>query len=393
MIGTTDVGAEAHAEPLQGLANPFHAKPKSPKHKASEKNIGCLPNQRTLKESGFTAVTKPVTPENRQNGLHSRNASKGTGRTAGIGTVSPTIVSDDESLPRSPREYFGLIQTPREIERSSTVPNAESLLQTTKGPDDTETPTRGPKTTGPSVVRSSNTIKARNILDRRPPLGVLHTEENRLKSTLSTRSTKTQPSEPPPKEEPSQSFAVAPSVDDSVGSRTAREMSQVSSIDLAAPTSQITPRLEEPELGTSSEEGEPTLPDRSSGSELPEIDDESVSRSPSHPSINFWVLKTSKPYNKWTNWADATLDHETIDSILNAIGRFTGNRACNTVDVQLQTPGEEYSFQILRDHMDRFEAMKAFMLGQIIDAGRCTAASYPVISIYLRPGLDSSSEV
>lgn len=111
---------------------------------------------------------------------------------------------------------------------------------------------------------------------------------------------------------------------------------------------------------------------------------------PSHlpgtrPSPNFWVLKDSLPHNKWAHWPGATLSHETADSMFIALSEITGDSTCNTIGVELQTPRDEFSFELQRHQPDRFLDLKAFML-QAIDASHCAQRfGHPVINIYLRP--------
>lgn len=383
-----DTGNEKHAEPQQGLASPSsHTKSRLTRRKSSNaKDIGGRPNQRTLKQAGFTAVSKPHTSKDKRKDPGSKMASNDAGRALQIRATSPTIISDDESLPRSPREHFGLKNL--DEERFLKEEHAEISLQNAEEPSEIGTPSKRRKTGGPSILRSSNTIKARKLPKRRPPLVVLHTEEQRLESALCPTSVEAQLSDPPPDECRIPNLSKRPSVDDSVGSPTPRELSRAPSIDLGNPPSETTILPEDSILP-----GLPLAENRSTSRQTPNLEEatsnvESSHRSESRSSVNFWVLRTSKPHNKWIHWADATLFHETIDSMFNALGDFVGNPSCDTIDVQLQTPQEEYSFQLQRDHSDRFEAMKAFML-QIIDAShRGRGFNHTVISIYLRLGIE-----
>lgn len=380
-----DIGNEGFAEPQQGLVSPSHTKSLSTRRKASNtKDIGGRPNQLTLK--GFITISKPLTPKDKRKDPFQKMASIDAGQVQHIRATSPAIISDDESLPRSPREYFGLKnhdkgQTPKEED-------VEVSLQDIREPSDIETPCKRRKTGRPSILRSSNTVKVRKLLERRPPPTVLHTEEHRLESALCPTSTEAQLLDPPPDESRSGDLSTGQSVDDSVGSPTPRIMSRAPSIDLGDPPSETTLLPEEPVS--------PRLPLVGTSSTSRQISDleeaasnaESSLHSKSRSSVNFWVLRTSKPHNKWIHWADATLFHETIDSMFNALGEFTGNPTCTTIDVQLQTSQEEYSFQLQRDHSDRFEAMKAFML-QKIDASHCGRGfNHTVTSIYLRPDIE-----
>lgn len=380
-----DTGNEGLVEPQQGLVSPSHTKSLSTRRKASNtKDISGRPNQLTLK--GFITISKPLTPKDKRKDPVQEMASIDAGQLQHIRATSPAINSDDESLPRSPREYFGLKN--HDKERTPKEEDVEVSLQAIREPSDIETPCKRRKTGRPSILRSSNTVKVRKLLERRPPPTVLHTEEHCLESALCPTSIEAQLSDPPPDECRGRDPSTGQSVDDSVGSPSPRNMSRAPSIDLGDPPSEtellpeeaILPRL--PLAGT-------TTTSRQI-SDLGEVASnvESSLRSESRSSVNFWVLRTSKPHNKWIHWADATLFQETIDSMFNALHKFTGNLGCTTIDVQLQTSQEEYSFQLKRDHSDRFEAMKAFML-QKIDASHCGRGfDHTVTSIYLRPDIE-----
>lgn len=365
-----DTGNEERAEPQQGLVSPLRPKSISTRRKLSNaKEIAGRPNQRTLKEAGFTAVSKPLAPKDKRKDPYRKMASNDAGQVLHIRATSPAISSDDESLPRSPREYFGLKIYDKE--RTPKEEDAEVSLQNIQEPSDIETPSKRRKTGAPSILRSSNTVKARKLPKRRPPPTVLPT------------SVEAQLSDPPPDGRRGQDPSIGHSVDDSIGSQ-----SRAPSIDLGDPPSETTLLPEESIL--------PGLPlaDNSTTSRQTSNLEEAASnvgsslRSESRSSVNFWVLRTSKPHNKWIHWADATLFHETIDSMFGALGEFVGDPACTTIDVQLQTSQEEYSFQLQRDNSNRFETMKAFML-QIIDAShRGRGFNHTVISIYLRPGIE-----
>lgn len=382
-----DTGNEERAEPQQGLASPSHTKSISTRRKSSNaKEIAGRPNQRTLKEAGFTAVSKSLTPKDKRKDPYRKMASNDAGQVLHIRATSPAIISDDESLPRSPREYFGLKK--HDKEQTPKEEDAEVSLQNMQEPSDIETPSKRRKTGAPSILRSSNTIEARKLPKRRPPPTVLHTEEHSLEWALYPTSVEAQLSNPPSEGFRGQDPSTGHSVDDSVGSLTPREMSRAASIDLGNLPSETTLSPEESILPGLPLAGNSTTSRQASNLEEAASNVESSLRSESRSSVNFWVLRTSKPHNKWIHWADATLFHETSDSMFCALGDFVGNPACTTVDVQLQTSQEEYSFQLQRDNSDRFEAMKAFML-QIIDAShRGRGFNYTVISIYLRLGIE-----
>lgn len=378
---TFDTGNEAYAEPRQGLESSSSLKkPISIRRKSSNaKDIGGQPNQRTLREAGFTAVSKPLTPKDKRKDPQWKAASNDAGRAIRMRATSPVLVSDDESLPKSPREHFGLKNIAKES--ASKKEHAEVSLLTAQELNHIGTPSKRRKIGDPSIVRSSNTIKPRRLPKRPPPSTVLHTEEHRLGSALCPTSAEAQLSDHPPDELRVKTPCIGPSVDDSVASHTPRELSRAPSIDLGDYQSETTVLPEESILP-----GLPLAENRSTSSRTSNL--EASCRSEARSSVNFWVLRTSKPHNKWVHWADATLFHETIDSMFGALGDFVGNPACNTIDVQLQTPQEEYSFQLQRDRSDRFEAMKAFML-QIIDASQCARGfNHTVISIYLRLDID-----
>lgn len=231
--GVLDTGKEPYIEPRQGLVSPPYAEPNSARRKSSNtKEVNGRPNQRTLKEAGFTAVGKPVTPKAKRKGLDRKTLSSDVDQALHIRPGSPPIISDDESLPRSPREHFSMNQ--RDKERTMEKKQAVTPLQDVNEPDDFETPSKRRKTAGPSIVRSSNTIKART-LPRRPPPTVLHPEALLPEPALGPTLMEAQLPGPPHGDERSRGLAVASSVDDSDGSPTPREVSKAASIDLGAP--------------------------------------------------------------------------------------------------------------------------------------------------------------
>ena len=387
-IGTTE---EAHAELWQGFSNGvLYAKLQSPKQKV--KDIGALQNQRTLKEAGFTAVDKPGAKRHNPKGPQAADTTNRAGNALGMRPATPTMISDDESLPEDAVMYFSGNQTSEKKVCASTSEQIQNLVRDAGS----ETPTKKRRTTGPSIVRFSNTINAREPRTRQLPDRAMHAEGNRTESALSPRSPELQPLERPL---PNQISITKPSVEDSLGSPMQREKQGVVSAVRSEASAEFSAQLAEPKPGKldprpgyQCEDTEPSVAVRPLGGNRIGNGNEPNDQSTSHNFVNFWILKAYKPFIKWRNWADATLDHETVDSIFDAFSRFTGDQACDTIDVQLQTPREEYTFQIHKEDGARFDAKRASMLRIVKAVSHNEESHSRSVDIYLRPGRNPTSE-
>ena len=379
MAGRPEEGKKAHVELRRNRQFPsFRTKPKSPTHKTTTNDFHGLPSQRTLKEAGFTAFTKPETPKGGQKGLQETSGSGGTGGILQTSTTGAVAFSDDESLPEDPIAYFRTVSTPDGGERNIENGNSGSPMQDFNE-SMAEAPMKTPETPCPRIVRLSNTIRVRRTGESRSPDRKLLAEGTSLDSAHTPRTAEVPPLE---RLEQNQTCVRTPTVDDSEGSPTSRETSGASRINLQFPKSEM-----------------PTEPadfhgvdgtilahsDQVRGVDHVETGQGFSNRAAPQNLINFWVLRTSKPHNKWVNWADASLDRETSRSIFKTLHQLTENSACRAIDVQLKMPKEEYEFQIHRDRSRHFEAMKDFMLQMIGGNHDESGGSRSTISIYLKP--------
>lgn len=365
--------------PLDDLPNPLlSTKSKSPRQqKTATRDAGMLSNQRTLKETGFITVDKPCAniPSNEMNDVQSKRNLEGAGNDLKASPTTPTVISDDESLPENPIEFFNKIKTPQSKESASTNKHAQKSLRDARDARklNLETPTKRRKTAGRSIVRSSKPVKGRKARDRELPHRIINAVE------APEPAVSLDPAGP-------QLDGKASFVANSPGSLTPREVSRAASIDLGEPTSELPAQTEEARPGSVPENEEPVVTVPPPGVNRIGLGNESINQSLTHDFVNFWILTASEPRNKWTNWADATLERETIHSIFAALHRATGGLACTVIDVQLQNLEEEYTFQVHRNHSDRFEALKFFMLQIIARSHREKGPSTSMINIYLRPG-------
>ena len=382
MADRPEENKKAHVELRRNQPFPsFRTKPKSPTHKATTNNSYGLPNQRTLKEAGFAAVTKPEPPKGGQKGLQETNSFGGASDIVHTSTTGAAAFSDDESLPDDPIACFRTVPTPDDGERN--IANGGLGSPTLDANESrAEAPMKTPETPCPRIVRLSNTVRVRRTGKSRSPDRMLLAEGTSLDSALTQKTAEVPPLERP---EQNQTCVGTPSVDDSEGSSTSRETPRASSNNLQVPKSEMP--TEPGELhgldGTI-----PPHSDQLQGVDRVETGQGFSSRAAARNLINFWVLKTSKPHNKWINWADASLDRETSCSMFDTLHQLTENSACGAIDVQLKMPQEEYEFQIHRDESSHFEGMKTFMLQMINGNHDESGASRSSISIYLRPACD-----
>ena len=384
MANRPEEGKKAHVELRRNQPFPsFRTKPKSPTHKATTDNLYGLPNQRTLKEAGFTPVTKPETPKNGQKGLQETSGSGGAGGIVDMSTTGAVTSSDDESLPEDPIAYFRTIPAPGD-EEQNIVNGVSGSPMEDANESRAETPLKTPETPCPRIVRLSNTVRVRRTGESRSPDKMLFAEGTSLDSAHTPRTAEVPPLE---RLEQNQTCVRTPTVDDSEGSQTSRETSRASSNNLEVP------KREMPIEPGGLHGFDGTIPphsDQLRGTDRVETGQGFSDRADPQNLINFWVLKTSKPHNKWVNWADASLDRETSCSIFDTLHQLTGNSACRAIDVQLKMPQEEYEFQIYRDRSRHFEAKKTFMLQMINGDHDESGASRSTISIYLAPACDGA---
>lgn len=260
------------------------------------------------------------------------------------------VTSDDESLP-------GLVlgasnaKKPEGKRRTAVVKGAKN--QKAKTSKSTETPTKRRKVTGRSLVRSSSNINAQKRSNGRQVPGGPDTEEGLPETTLLPLSIDTQVQQRLNEVDPGQATDAVPSVDDSVGSRTPREGTRAFSLDLGAPHNVASDRAAEPRSATLVQGDHPLSPSLSI-----DVHDYSVYPQGSFLSVNFWILASNRPRNKWDHWADVNLHLLTADSVFDIIGKRTGEHASKLIDVQLQTTVDEYSFQLQKGQYSRFEAMR-----------------------------------
>ena len=83
------------------------------------------------------------------------------------------------------------------------------------------------------------------------------------------------------------------------------------------------------------------------------------------PVIQFWILASTTPRLVWRQWAGATLNTLSVDSIYEAVMKQSGLSSFHKINMSLQTAEQEWTFDISRQNGEHFVHMKRFMAATV----------------------------
>ena len=83
------------------------------------------------------------------------------------------------------------------------------------------------------------------------------------------------------------------------------------------------------------------------------------------PVIQFWILASTNPRRVWRQWAGATLNTQSVDSVYEAVMKQSGLSAFNKINMSLQTAEQEWTFDISRQNGEHFVHMKRFIAATV----------------------------
>lgn len=309
-----------------------------------------------------------------------------------IVVVSSPSVSDDESLPSSPREFARSSKNSRPDEPNHDQTRMDISIKR-KSPLSSPLHPSKRRRVWAQTGHQDFALQHANVA-----AGTKKSKTAQTEGKDPGQSPFRHPGYPASSHEHNQDYRSqtfienAPSLDDlySVSHRS-RDPSQVSSVGLGTGAENISAPAE----GYQSPSGilnlETTAKEALISSEaLQKAQNLSMNRK-NQDLISFGILETQNGRPSWVNWPDVTLGQLTIDQLFKRVESVTGDAACETIDARLETSIEMFTFKVEKRGRTHFNLMKAMMIRKVSPRFTDWESTHPYSELWLSPCLGHSA--
>jgi hypothetical protein len=101
--------------------------------------------------------------------------------------------------------------------------------------------------------------------------------------------------------------------------------------------------------------------------------------------VQLWILEARVPRIAWTQWANASLNAQTVSTIFQAVDQMSQFKHVDTAHVIFQTAEQSWTYTIRKDDPDQFEDMKRSITADIIATTRRNRNNNNDFKIFIEP--------
>lgn len=101
--------------------------------------------------------------------------------------------------------------------------------------------------------------------------------------------------------------------------------------------------------------------------------------------VQLWILEARVPRIAWTQWANASLNAQTVSTIFQAVDQMSQFKHVDTAHVIFQTDEQSWTYTIRKDDADQFEDMKRSITADIRATTRRNRNNNNDFKIFIEP--------